>query len=140
MKEGLLLESVTKSFGGLKAVNNVSLSVERGHVLGIIGPNASGKTTLLNIVSGFIKPDAGKIVYEGQIVTHLATHQRANRGIGRLFQQTRVFAKLTIMENLLLARRSREEERIMAAFIKTSSMKKRMIAYSDDCRRWIEFV
>ncbi len=99
----LELEGITKRFGGLVAVNAVSLGVEKGRVFGIIGPNGAGKTTLLNVIAGSHKPEAGTIRFEGRAVTGLAPHELCRLGISRTFQVSRPFPKLTAMENVLVA-------------------------------------
>jgi branched-chain amino acid transport system ATP-binding protein len=99
----LELDDVSRVFGALKAVNGVSLKIEAGERRAVIGPNGAGKTTLFNLISGEIAPTAGSIRFSGSDVTALAPHQRAARGIARTFQITRLFASLTVLENMLLA-------------------------------------
>ena len=99
----LVLESVTRVFGGLKAVNSVSLAVRSGERRALIGPNGAGKTTLFNLISGEVRPTGGSILFLGSDVTRLAPHQRAARGIARTFQITRLFGPMTVLENMLLA-------------------------------------
>src|SRR3954466_6777263 len=98
----LELRNVTRTFGGLKAVNGVSLSVQPGERRALIGPNGAGQTTLFNLISGEIPPTEGSIAFQGSDVTALPPHQRAARGIARTFQITRLFASLTVLENMLL--------------------------------------
>ena len=96
-------ENLTKDFGGLRALNNVSFSVEAGERLAIIGPNGAGKTTLFQLVSGMLAPSSGKIFVFGKDITKLPAHQRAALGIGRTFQITNLFLNLTVLDNMLLA-------------------------------------
>jgi len=93
---------VRKSFGGIRAVNGVSLALERGRIYGLIGPNGSGKTTLFNCITGVERCDAGAIVLEGTPIQDLKPYQIARRGVGRTFQMIRVFPELTALENLLV--------------------------------------
>jgi ABC-type branched-subunit amino acid transport system ATPase component len=93
---------VHKSFGGVRAVNGVSLTLERGRIHGLIGPNGSGKTTLFNCITGVERSDAGRIVLDGTPIQHLKPYQIAQRGVGRTFQMIRVFPELTALENLLV--------------------------------------
>jgi len=93
---------VHKSFGGIRAVNGVSLALERGRIYGLIGPNGSGKTTLFNCITGVERCDAGAIVLEGTPIQDLKPYQIARRGVGRTFQMIRVFPELTALENLLV--------------------------------------
>ena len=98
----LELESVSKSFGGVAAVKNVSLTVEPGEILGVMGPNGSGKTTLFNLVSGALVPDSGEVLLQGERTNGLAPHQLCRRGVARTFQLVRPFLALTVLENVLV--------------------------------------
>jgi len=99
----LLLENVSRDFGGLRAVGNVTLAIAPGERHVLIGPNGAGKTTLFHLISGELRATQGKIVLFGDDVTALAPHRRAARGIARTFQITNLFPNLTVMENVLLA-------------------------------------
>ncbi|MEV0396122.1 ABC transporter ATP-binding protein [Polymorphospora rubra] len=102
------LETVelTKSFGGVTAVNKATVTFHHGKVNALIGPNGSGKTTFFNCVTGMIKPDSGQATYRGQDITGKAPHKIARAGIGRSFQLCRVFPRMTVLENMLVAVRS----------------------------------
>jgi len=99
-----LLECVELSvrFGGVRALANVSFHVNEGEIFGLVGPNGAGKTTLFNVVTGVIRPDGGRIVYDEQGIDHLAPHRRARLGIGRTFQNLQLFGQMTVLENLML--------------------------------------
>jgi ABC-type branched-subunit amino acid transport system ATPase component len=99
------VRGVRKSFGGVTAVNDVSLALERGRIYGLIGPNGSGKTTLFNCITGLERPEAGAIVLDGTHVNGWKPHQIARRGVGRTFQVIRVFPELTALENLMVVTR-----------------------------------
>jgi len=99
----LTLEGLSKSFGGLQAVSNVSFSVNPGERVVIIGPNGAGKTTLFNLITGVLSPSAGKIFLFGEDVTQMPSHRRTHKGIARTFQITNLFPELTLQENLVLA-------------------------------------
>lgn len=101
----LSLQGLTKSFGGLMAVNEVSLELKRGIIHGLIGPNGSGKTTLINTVTGMHRKSAGNVVFNGEEVSGLRPRLLSERGISRTFQISRVFGKLSILENLLVVAR-----------------------------------
>jgi branched-chain amino acid transport system ATP-binding protein len=92
-----------KVFGGLVAVNDVSLNVERERIHSIIGPNGAGKTTLMNLISGIYRPNGGAVVFRGHDITHAPLHARAHLGIGRSFQITNIFPNLSVLENVRLA-------------------------------------
>lgn len=99
----LMTRGLYKHFGGVTAVNDVSFAVEEGEILGLIGPNGSGKTTVLNMLSGFLQPDAGEVVFAEENVTRLTTVELARRGLLRMFQMTRVFGRITTLDNMLVA-------------------------------------
>jgi len=101
----LHLQDVTKSFGSLVAVNKCSFALEGNRITGLIGPNGAGKTTLFNLITGFFPTDEGQIIFKGQGIHNLRPYQVAKRGVGRTFQSTRVFSKMTLMENLIVAAR-----------------------------------
>lgn len=96
----LKLENVTKRFGGLIAVNRVSLEIKRGEFVGIVGPNGSGKTTLFNVISGVYYPDGGKVLFEDRDISYFPPYKRAPLGIGRTFQIPRPFGSATVRENV----------------------------------------
>lgn len=98
----LEINSVTKSFGGLVAVNKVTLSVEEGEIMGIIGPNGAGKTTLFNVISGNFPPDNGDIQFEGKLINNLKPHQITQRGLTRTFQIVKPFAGLSVVDNVIV--------------------------------------
>ncbi len=98
----LSLDKVSKAFGGVTAVKNVSLTVEPGEILGVMGPNGSGKTTLFNLVSGALVPDSGEVLLQGERTNGLAPHQLCRRGVARTFQLVRPFLALTVLENVLV--------------------------------------
>lgn len=98
------IDNISISFGGIKAVQNVSITIEKGQILGLIGPNGSGKSTCVNMISGVCKPDSGSITFEGHKLTDATTiAQRAKLGIGRTFQSPKPFANLTVYDNVFVA-------------------------------------
>jgi branched-chain amino acid transport system ATP-binding protein len=101
--ETLVVENLSKQFGGLCAVDGVSFRVDAGERLAIIGPNGAGKTTLFQLLSGMLSPSSGRIFAFGKDITKLPAHRRAALGIGRTFQITNLFLKLTVLDNVLLA-------------------------------------
>lgn len=99
----LEIDDIHRSFGGLKAVNGASFTVEAGSITALIGPNGAGKTTAFNLVSGVLRPDGGSIRLEGEEITRLAPHEIAARGVSRTFQITRGLSHLTVLENMIAA-------------------------------------
>ena len=123
----LEIRSVVKRFGGVAAVNGVSLALEPGRIYGLIGPNGSGKTTLFNCITGVDQADDGEILFKGRRIDGLKPHQVFHQGIGRTFQVIRVFPELTALENLLVvttndyaAARARAEE--LLGFVKLTGL------------------
>ncbi len=98
----LEVRNVTKSFGGLIAVNGMNIEVEEGQICGLIGPNGAGKTTLFNIASGFYRPDAGEIYFAGERVTDLGSHERCIRGLARTFQIPKMFPEMSVVDNVMI--------------------------------------
>ncbi|HIP85920.1 MAG TPA: ATP-binding cassette domain-containing protein, partial [Pyrodictium sp.] len=103
----LVVEDVWKRFGGVVALAGVSISVYEGERLAIIGPNGSGKTTLFNVITGYVKPDKGRVSFDGQDITGKKPYQIARLGIARTFQIVRPFANLTVEDNVVAATLSR---------------------------------
>lgn len=103
MKETILrVEGVSKRFGGVVAVEDVSFELKRGELLGVIGPNGSGKTTLVNLITGFVKPDSGRVIYQGRNITGKMPYRIAELGIARTFQMVRPFYQLPAYKNLII--------------------------------------
>lgn len=98
----LQVNDIKKHFGGVRAVDGASLNVQEGELLGLIGPNGSGKTTLLNMLSGHLEPDGGKVILDGNVVTGLSPMRLTRLGVLRMFQTTRVFNRMTAVDNLLV--------------------------------------
>jgi branched-chain amino acid transport system ATP-binding protein len=97
----LRVEGLTKRFGGLRAVNGVEFAVERGQITALIGPNGAGKTTLFNLITGFLRPDSGRVWFDGSDITGRQPHQIAARGLVRTFQLVQLFRGMTVLENVL---------------------------------------
>ncbi|MBU2498345.1 MAG: ABC transporter ATP-binding protein [Proteobacteria bacterium] len=104
MKPILEVRNLSKAFGGLLAVKNLNMTVHEGEILGLIGPNGSGKTTSFNLISGFLKPDHGKVAFGGMDVTGLRPHRICQIGLARTFQLTRPFAGMSVLQNVMTGR------------------------------------
>ncbi len=109
---------ISKSFGGIRAVEDCSLAVERGQILGLIGPNGAGKTTLFNILAGFLAPDSGTIELDGQDVTGRRPHELFHRGLVRTFQIAHELARMTVLENLMVVPPRQSGERLLTALFR----------------------
>jgi branched-chain amino acid transport system ATP-binding protein len=110
----LEVRGLSKSFGGLKAVDQASLDVRRGEIVGLIGPNGAGKTTLFAAIAGFHAPDAGRVAFEGKDITGLAPHRICAAGMVRTFQITQPFAKISVRENIMVGAYFRTADRKLA--------------------------
>jgi branched-chain amino acid transport system ATP-binding protein len=110
----LEVRGLSKSFGGLKAVDQASLDVRQGEIVGLIGPNGAGKTTLFAAIAGFHAPDAGRVAFEGKDITGLAPHRICAAGMVRTFQITQPFAKISVRENIMVGAYFRTADRKMA--------------------------
>ena len=98
----LEIKNINKNFGGLRAVNNASMNIDKGSITGLIGPNGAGKTTLFNTIAGVYSPDEGEIFLENQNITGLKPHNLFSKGILRTFQIAHEFSTLTVLENLMM--------------------------------------
>ncbi len=114
----LAATGMTKSFGGVHAVEDVQLEVAKGSITGLIGPNGAGKTTLFNLLSNFIRPDRGRVIFDGEPIHQLQPHQIAQQGMIRTFQVARVLSRLSVLENMLLAAQHQTGETLWNAWFK----------------------
>jgi branched-chain amino acid transport system ATP-binding protein len=136
----LVVEGVSKRFGGVTAVQDVSLEVPRGGILSIIGPNGAGKTSLLNMISGFYKPDTGRVLLEGQDITQRKPSDIAALGIARTFQNIALFSGLTVLDNLMLGRHVRMKAGVLSSVIYWGMAQKEDIAHREAIEEIIEFL
>jgi ABC-type branched-subunit amino acid transport system ATPase component len=136
----LRVEALTKDFGGLRAVDRCSFEVRQGAIQGLIGPNGSGKTTVFNLITGFLQPTAGRTFFKGEEITGLPSHAIARRGIGRTFQMVRVFRRMTAMENLLMAPKEQTGERILAGLLRTPAVRRQEQEHIERARELLAVV
>jgi branched-chain amino acid transport system ATP-binding protein len=121
----LAVQNVTKRFGGIVAVDDVSLDVEAGEIVGLIGPNGAGKTTLFNLVTGIYRPDSGDLVFDGETLLRTPPHRVVTRGIARTFQNLELFPTMTVLENVLVAAdRHRQSRRYALEALATVGLQK----------------
>jgi branched-chain amino acid transport system ATP-binding protein len=114
----LSMQGVSKRFGGLHALSDVSLNIERGDIYGVIGPNGAGKTTLFNVLTGLYQPDEGTFVFNGEPLVVEKPHQVAERGIARTFQNIRLFHNMTALENVMVGRHVRSRAGVIGAVLR----------------------
>jgi ABC-type branched-subunit amino acid transport system ATPase component len=119
----LSLCHITKAFGGLRAVEDVSLDIKRGSITGLIGPNGSGKTTLFNVISGVCPPDKGEMYFDGDELAGLQPHDVYRRGLVRTFQFPRPFYKMTLLDNMLIAARCQNGDHLSRVFLRNRWIK-----------------
>ncbi len=137
-----LLEArgITKHFGGIKALNDITFRVKPGQIKAIIGPNGAGKTTLFNCISGVLKADKGEIRLNGESIVKLPPHRRAAAGISRTFQNVAIFPEMTVLENVLVGRHCRSKCEMLKAGFRTMSMRREEKDIEDKGWSFLEFV
>ena len=116
-KNLLEVKAISRNFGGLKAVSQVSFAVEQGEIFGLIGPNGAGKTTLFNMMTGLTSPSSGQVLYEGRDIARLSPHRIAQRGVARTFQNIRLFGHLDVLHNVLIARHLHMRSNLLAGLL-----------------------
>lgn len=138
----LLLEAknLCKSFGGIRAVDHASIAVPQGSITGLIGPNGAGKTTLFNLLSNFINPDQGEVIFDGEPIQNLQSHQIAQQGLVRTFQVARVLSKLSVMENMLLAAQHQAGENFWYALFQPQRVRREERKLRDRAQEILESV
>ena len=136
----LAVTGVSKRFGGVRAVEDVSISVRRGEIASIIGPNGAGKTSLLNMISGFYKPDSGRISLEGRDITRSRPSEIASLGVARTFQNIALFSGLTVLDNLMLGRHVRMRSGVVSCVLYWGLAQREEIRHREACEEIIEFL
>jgi branched-chain amino acid transport system ATP-binding protein len=136
----LVAESIRKEFGGLVASNDIDFTIPRGAVVSLIGPNGAGKTTFFNMLTGVYKPTAGRIVFEGVDVTGKPPHAITERGIGRTFQNIRLFQNMTALENVQVGMHSRLKGGILGSIARTPRIRKEEAEAADRGRELLRYV
>lgn len=119
----LALRNLTKTFGGLVAVNNVTFDVAEGSIVGLIGPNGAGKTTVFNLITGNYKPDSGDIFFDGRTIKGMPTHRIVQQGIARTFQTIRLFQNMSVIENALAGCHCRMQSGMLSAMLRTPAQR-----------------
>ncbi|MGB7432007.1 MAG: ABC transporter ATP-binding protein [Ahrensia sp.] len=134
------VQSVSKNFGGVLAVNNASISIAKGTITGLIGPNGAGKTTLFNIIAGNINPSSGKILLDGDDVTGLAPHELFEKGLLRTFQLAHEFSSLTVLENLMMVPGNQSGESLLNAWLSWGEVKREEAKIRERAMEVIDFL
>jgi len=134
----LKVDKLAMRFGGLHAVNGVSLCVPEKQIVSLIGPNGAGKTTVFNCLSGFYRPTSGSITLGNEAIERLSSHQIARKGVLRTFQNVRLFKQMTAFENLLVAQHSQLNTRFLSGLLKTANYRQRERQAMQQARYWLE--
>ncbi len=136
----LEMQNVEKHFGGVHAIDNFSVKIERGQIHGLIGPNGAGKTTIFNNITGIYAPDSGKIIFMGEDITGTSPHRVAQLGIGRTFQSIRLFSNLSVMDNVIIASGMDATYNLYEAIVHNSNYKRREKHLQDKAMHLLEIV
>ena len=134
------VKGLTKSFGGLVAVNNMDLEIQAGEVRGIIGPNGSGKSTLFNLISGVYKADSGRVIFDGHDISGRESHEIARLGVARTFQLLRIFGGMTVLENLMIGHHSHMRYSTAAAVLGLGSVRAEERRVKEEMRELLSFI
>ncbi len=141
MSETILkVANVSKRFGGLQALSDVGIHIERGQVYGLIGPNGAGKTTFFNVLTGLYTPDSGSFELAGKPYTPTAVHEVARAGIARTFQNIRLFAEMTALENVMVGRHVRTRSGLLGAIVRTPGFKREEREITERARELLDYV
>lgn len=138
--EILQVRNIAKGFDGVRAVDDLSFSVKKGTVTALIGPNGSGKTVTFNLITGFYRPNNGKIIFNGKDITNLAPHKIFFLGIGRTFQNIRLFPQMTVLENILLGIKYDRGETLWDALFRTTAMLEAEKEYTEKAMELLRMV
>ncbi|MCV0439406.1 MAG: ABC transporter ATP-binding protein [Hydrogenophaga sp.] len=136
----LKVANVSKRFGGLQALSDVGIEIQRGQVYGLIGPNGAGKTTFFNVLTGLYTPDSGSFELAGKPYTPSAVHEVAKAGIARTFQNIRLFAEMTALENVMVGRHVRTHSGLIGAVLRTPGFKREEAAIASRARELLAYV
>ena len=136
----LKVAGISKRFGGLQALSDVGITIQRGQVYGLIGPNGAGKTTFFNVITGLYTPDAGTFELAGKPYEPTAVHEVAKAGIARTFQNIRLFAEMTALENVMVGRHIRTHSGLFGAVFRTQGFKQEEAAIAQRAQELLDYV
>ena len=134
------IKGLTKRFGGLTAVNNVTFSVREREILSLIGPNGAGKSTLFKLVSSFLRPTAGEVFFKGERISSLAPHIVARKGVVRTFQETTIFRNMTVRDNVIVAHHLRAKATLLGYFLGTTDARRDVAAFGSSADEILGFL
>ncbi|MBK8454039.1 MAG: ABC transporter ATP-binding protein [Thiofilum sp.] len=140
MSELMQIEGLTRRFGGLTAVNNVSFRVQNNEILSVIGPNGAGKSTLFKLIASFLKPSAGAVSFQGKRISGLAPHTVARLGVVRTFQETTIFRGMTVRDNIITAHHLRSRASLMGFFLGTRLARQDEAAFAESTDHILELL
>src|SRR5271169_5680294 len=135
----MVVDGLRKEFGGLVAVNSVDFTVPRGQVISLIGPNGAGKTTFFNMLTGVYKPTSGSITLLGEDVTGKPPHAITERGVGRTFQNIRLFQNMTALENVLVGMHSKLKSNLFTSVLRTKGVRREEVAARERARELLRY-
>src|SRR5438094_6572959 len=136
----LVVDGLTKRFGGLSAVDHVSFHINKGEIFALIGPNGAGKTTLFNTMTGIYSPTSGTVIFEGANITGLKPYRVAQLGMGRTFQQIRLFSYMTALDNVRVGQHSRMHAKVWDALFKTKRERDEEVRVNEKAMERLKFV
>src|SRR5512140_1817748 len=134
------VKTVTKNFGGLKAVANLCMKADTHEIVGLIGPNGAGKSTLFNVVTGVYPPDEGDVMFKGASINGFASHNVVKSGIARTFQNIRLFPEMTATENVMVGRHCRTKAGLLQALLHTRSFTREELEIEQSAKEMLDFV
>ena len=140
MSELLVCRGLGKMFGGIQALTNLEFSIDAGEIYGLIGPNGAGKTTLFNLLTGIYVPDAGSMLFEGRQLAGLKSHEIVRHGIARTFQNIRLFANLSALENVMIGRHARTRAGVLGAVLRNAATRREESEIEARAVELLEFV
>jgi branched-chain amino acid transport system ATP-binding protein len=140
MVDLLEVVGITKRFGGLVAVNNVSFSVRDKEILSVIGPNGAGKSTLFKLISSFLRPTSGEVHFKGERISNLAPHIAARKGVVRTFQETTIFKNMSVRDNVIIAHHLRSKANLLGFFLGTRLAKRDEDAFGESADEILDFL
>ncbi|MBB5041418.1 ABC transporter ATP-binding protein [Shinella fusca] len=136
----LQIKNITKRYGGLTAVNDVSFDVRAGEILSVIGPNGAGKSTLFKLISSFVPATSGEVLFNGERISSLAPHKVARMGVVRTFQETTIFRSMTVRENIIVSHHLRSKASLLGFFLGTKQAKEDEAAFAASADDIVDFL